>query len=154
MYILFNSAIKPTYLENVFKIFVTPLHSKITMRFSQKNMPSKLDIKNEKCLIIFIDRFNPGEYKYIPLRFGQITSINHEIYKGEKRFFIDITLKKYCNVINQINLFEILVQNNSKTPRLQNYDPDNVDDGEYIQKIDRNVSMKMRQLPLLFNVSL
>ena len=35
------------------------------MRFSEKNIPDDItDAVGKKCFIIYIDRFNPGQYKY------------------------------------------------------------------------------------------
>jgi len=140
VYLLFNSAFRPTYLENVFCFLCFPKGATVTMRFSSKNVPENLSNPiGKECLIIYIDRFNPGRYKYIPVRFGKITNTRTEFFDHTVRSFYDIELGDFCNLnagsVDE-DFYQQLEKKHPTTPKLQNHDPENTNDGHYIYEIE------------------
>lgn len=103
------------------------------MRFSERNIPANLSFSTEdKCLIVYIDRFNTGQYKYIPIRYGRILSSNQEMNRGSKRLFLSISLDEYCNTKIGIDLLRTVQMFNSNCPQLTDGNPENINDGHYI----------------------
>ena len=82
-----------------------------------------------ECLILFIDRYGPAGYSFLPLRMGIVAGAAKD--KDERRFLIE--LKDFVAPLDVGQFNQELEANLSSRglPRLTNSDPDCVDDGYY-----------------------
>jgi hypothetical protein len=132
---LFNSVSRPTYRSNLHNILALPIGGKIQFRYTiNNNVPPDFKVGSHNCeaLIIFVDRFSKADYTYYPIR--KATALKS--YKIQNRLYIECRLSEYCGTDNQ-NLFtKKLLETVDKAPELKNGDPDNSNDGYYVQFAD------------------
>ena len=130
---LFNSAIRPLYKENLLKILALPIGCVTQFRYTSKcHVPKDLDIKyldNSECIIVFVDRFSDSTYTYYPIRKGKILSTT----SGAGRIFLKCRLDEYCTVNDPIKFTNDLKNNLKGYPELTDKNPNNSNDGYYIQ---------------------
>ena len=130
---LFNSAIRPLYKENLLKILALPVGCITQFRYTSKcHVPKDLDIKsldNSECIIVFVDRFSDSTYTYYPIRKGKIISTA----SGVGRIFLKCRLDEYCTVNDPVKFTAGLKNNLKGSPELTDKDPNNSNDGYYIQ---------------------
>ena len=130
---LFNSALRPVYRENIYKILALPYGCKTQFRYSiEKHVPEELISKSLPgldCIIVFIDRFSKNSYTYYPIRKGEILNA----WSEGGRFFIECQLSGYCRADNQEQFTNILKNKAKGSPELTNNDPNNIQDGYYVQ---------------------
>ena len=129
MIYLFNSAIKETYIENVYRLVGLPQGVYIDVRYTEAtNAPgveTDIAIKGSDCIVCYIDRF-AERYQYFPFRKGTIRSIKRE----HKRVYYSVELKEHCHTQNPKEFTRFLQAANPVAPRL-NGEPTNSNDGIY-----------------------
>lgn len=130
---LFNSAIRPLYKENLLKILALPVGCVTQFRYTSKNnVPTDLDIESlvsSECIIVFVDRFSDSTYTYYPIRKGKVLSTK----SGGGRIYLKCKLIEYCNVKDPVKFTSELKKNLTGSPELTDKDPNNSNDGYYIQ---------------------
>lgn len=101
------------------------------MRYSiGQNTPSKKtdsEYKGQKCVIIYVDRFAEGGYKYYPIRKGQIKDVS----RAHGRVYYDIELGDHCYSPEPNEFTSQFCQNVERCPRLTGDNPESNNDGEY-----------------------
>lgn len=132
MIYLFNSGFRSKYITNVLNTLHLPEGTNNEYRYSVYNDRSFVDPEllsslsnDEEVLIIFIDRFSEGGFKFYPMRKGNL----YQTQSDEGKLFFKVTLRDYFfpNDLEQFNsrLNEVF---KDKIPRLNiNMKPD--DDG-------------------------
>jgi hypothetical protein len=135
MIYLFNSAFRPNYLQNVGRTLFLPYGwtNEYRYRFEGQHPnidPTKVEelvkAKNVNVLIVFVDRFNNGQYSYHPLRKGKLINC----YKNGGRLFFKVKLLEYITPTNNLE-FNAQLINIGNLPKLTNNDPQNSNDGFY-----------------------
>jgi hypothetical protein len=89
----------------------------------------KIDLTGMNCLIVFVDRFHAGSYKYYPIRKAKVIST----FTKDNRFFIKCSFGDYCIVENYDDFTNDLKQTVDGVPELVRDDPNNINDGYYVQ---------------------
>ena len=130
MIYLFNSAYKPTYFENVYRLVGLPRGTRIDMRYTEGiNAPgveSDDTMNNSECIICYVDRF-ADQYMYYACRKGQIRSIKRE----QGRVFYNIELANHCHSDSPADFTKEIQTKVADSPRLTNEDPTCGEDGLY-----------------------
>lgn len=130
---LFNSALRPAYRENLYKILALPPGCVTQFRYTTKNhVPRSLDLPSlvdKECYIVFVDRFSPGEYTYYPIRKGKIIKTS----SGANRTFLQCRLGEYCSSADPIEFTKLLKNSAENPPELTDGDPGCTKDGYYVQ---------------------
>lgn len=128
---VFNSAFKPTYLENVYRLLGLPPKVRVDLRYSEAtNAPpveSDARVLNRDCIVCFVDRFHSGRYRYIPFRKGVVRAVQR---KHGRAFYV-IELADHCHATLLDEFTRQLQADASMAPRLTKNDPANGDDGLY-----------------------
>lgn len=131
MIYLFNSAYKPDYLQNIYRLIGTPVGCRQEMRYSvgQNTPPKKTDTeyKGRKCVICYVDRFGEGGYRFYPIRKGSITKVN----RVHGRVYYEIALGDHCYSPDPAELTRQLNLGVDNCPTLTNNDPECGTDGLY-----------------------
>lgn len=139
MIYLFNSGFRPLYRNNILNTLYVPNGFVIEFRYrikdeesyvhpSLKNQLNKAT-KDEKVVIIFVDRYANNGYIYHPIRLGRFVSFREE----DQRLYLSVELVEfiYPKNLNSFNLNDRLPLEQSGSPRLTNNDPKAKNDGYY-----------------------
>jgi hypothetical protein len=141
---LFNSAFRGTYSDSLFKIMSSQGGLHVVMRYAlARNVPQELRdekgfdrLLNQPCIIVFVNRYNKKAYEFVPLRKGTINKITRE----SGYLFIVVKLNDFIWIKdNDIDVFtsQLLEKLKEKNiPQLQDSDPKNPNDGNYIVESD------------------
>ena len=130
---LFNSASRPLYKDNLYKILALPVGAVTQFRYTtEHHVPPELisrPLKGVESLIVFIDRFSEGLYTYYPIRKGKLL----EASKVGDRLFLKCRLGEYCGVDNTQRFTSAIKGAAKGIPELTDGDPENTKDGYYMQ---------------------
>lgn len=130
---LFNSSLRPVYRENLYRILALPTGGVTQFRYSaDRSVPPELkngSLQGSACLIVFIDRFSAGSYTYYPIRMGEVLNTSVE----GNRFFLECRLGDYCTADEPEHFTQALRQSVDGLPQLTDGDPENINDGYYVQ---------------------
>jgi len=129
---LFNSASRPTYKDNLYRILALPIGGVIQFRYTlDYSVPQDLrqELKGYEALIVFVDRFSKKAYNYHPIRRGKVLEDN----RIQNRLIIKCQLLDYCYT-NDIEEFTKLLKKTIKgIPELRKRDSRITSDGFYVQ---------------------
>lgn len=146
MIYLFNSCSRPLYADNICNTLFLPKLWSNEYRYKfrgehpnvkEEDAPEftkKRLFKREAVIIIFVDRYNEGEYKYYPIRKGELIRCR-EI--GNQLFF-EIKLLK-CIYPKNIQLFNSKIKEIPNIPILTERGPTDFNDGYYAIKSELDV---------------
>jgi len=133
---LFNSARRPLYKQNLYRILALPIGSITQFRYTiEHHVPPELlnsSLQGKETLIVFVDRFSDGSYTYYPIRKGKIL----KNYPKADRLILECRLGDYCCVHNPEdfkNFTSVLKEIVRGVPELTDGDPKNTRDGYYVQ---------------------
>jgi len=133
---LFNSARRPLYKQNLYRILALPVGSVTQFRYTiEHHVPPELlnrSLQGKESLIVFVDRFSDGSYTYYPIRKGKIL----KNYPKADRLILECCLGDYCCVHNPEdfkNFTSVLKESARGVPELTDGDPKNTRDGYYVQ---------------------
>jgi len=139
MIYLFNSGFSEFYRVNTLNTLYLPSGWTNSYRYNLRNLDySDLEsfgngkLIGEKVLISFIDRFNKNgkgenEYKYYPLRIGELLSINN----SEGQYFFNVKILDYVFPRNLDGFQEKFKHTLKSFPKFVE-NPENIDDGVYV----------------------
>ena len=129
MIYLFNSAFKPTYFENVYRLVGLPQSVHVDMRYTEGvNAPgvnTDSTMKDRECIICYVDRF--ADYLYYPFRKGTIRSIKRD----QGRVFYNVELAEHCHSDLPDAFTKLIKTSVNASPRLTKDDPACDEDGLY-----------------------
>jgi len=129
---LFNSASRPTYKDNLYRILALPIGGVIQFRYTlDYSVPQDLrqELKGYEALIVFVDRFSKKAYNYHPIRRGKVLEDN----RIQNRLIIKCQLLDYCYT-NDIEEFTKLLKKTIRgIPELRKRDSRITSDGFYVQ---------------------
>lgn len=130
MIYLFNSAYKPTYLENVYRLVGLPQGTHVDMRYTEfvnaPNVETDAKLNNSQCIICYVDRFD-DQYVYYPCRKGEIRKIK----RTQDRVFYNIELAEHCHSSSPKEFTKKIQAEVPNSPRLTKGDTTRGDDGLY-----------------------
>jgi hypothetical protein len=139
---LFNSARRPLYKQNLYRILALPVGSVTQFRYTiEHHVPSELlnsSLQGKESLIVFVDRFSDDSYTYYPIRKGKIL----KSYSKADRLILECRLGEYRCVHNQEDFTNVLKKSARGVPELTDGDPKNTRDGYYVQ-LGENVIDKL-----------
>ena len=139
MIVLFNTAYRPGYLQNVLRTMFLPAGSTNQYRYSigenlqiTKEIASSLQaFGEERVLICFGDRFSEGGYTFHPIRLGTLEKID---LAGSRAYF-SVRLGEHVSCASPseftVALYALTPDVGQTIPRLTNNDPLNTGDGRY-----------------------
>jgi len=130
---LFNSARRPLYKQNLYRILALPIGSITQFRYTiEHHVPPELlnsSLQGKETLIVFVDRFSDGSYTYYPIRKGKVL----KNYPKADRLILECRLGEYCCVRDSEEFTKVLKKSASGVPELAGEDPRNTKDGYYVQ---------------------
>jgi len=139
MLFLFNSAFRLLYKKNVLNTLCLPEGFTTSYRYRCRGShvhvdPQLIDKhgawhRNEEVLIVYVDRFAKGGYRFIPIRKGE----SRKIYCRGDRCFFNVSMGKFVSASDVDAFNEIMRQKlaDKDLPRLIGNDPENGEDGYY-----------------------
>jgi hypothetical protein len=144
MLLLFNTAFRPGYLQNILRTIFLPEGARNQYRYtlgvntSQKEIDDLLQ-KGEcqQVLVCYGDRFSVGGYTFYPVRFGRLESV--ECTGG--RAYFRVRLGRHASCSDQTRFTRLiyqLTQHGPPAPHLVSGDPKNSKDGSYALYVDSN----------------
>jgi hypothetical protein len=126
---LFNSAVKTTYLENVYRLLGLPVHVRADMRYTEHVNAPPIEADKatlgQDCVVCYVDRF-AGNYLYLPFRKGKVRSIKRE----HKRVYYSVELLEHCTARSPSEFTKTIQRAVPSAPRLTD-EPTNSNDGIY-----------------------
>ena len=139
MIYLFNSAFRTRYVRNVLNTLYLPEHCVNEYRYKfTGDLPNisagfysglgNLQPRSD-CVIIFIDRYAEGGYRYHPLRKAKL--LGHRVEADYLYFKVELLDFIYPQNLEQFNQILVGQLNNLGMPRLTDGNPENTHDGYY-----------------------
>lgn len=131
MIYIFNSACKPSYFQNVYRLLGMPAGTRTEMRYTiGRNAPpvdTDKQYDGQQCTICYVDRFATDGYKFHPMRQGKIRQIS----RANGRVYYDIELGAFCHALSPADFTLSLCSEVENGPRLVDGAPESDDDGLY-----------------------
>lgn len=134
MIYLFNSACKPSYFANVYRLVGKPAGLRQEMRYKdgQNTPPVATDREylGSECTICYVDRYAEGGYRFYPFRRGRIRRIS----RTQGHVYYDVELGQHCHAPSPEDFTAGLYESAETCPRLVDSDPESSNDGVYCVK--------------------